>query len=444
MPRLPSLRLAAAVLLTVCVRAGPVSGQSPAPAGAPADSARVRPAATVTAWRASGPLRIDGVLDEPDWQRPSAAPLVQNAPDNGGPPRQRTDWWIVYDDEALYVAARCFDTAPDSIVARLGRRDSYPAADYVVLCLDTFNDDRNGYLFSVNAAGVLGDATLYNDGSDDPSWDPVWEAKARADDRGWTLEMRIPFAQLNFPDRSEQRWGVNFSRRILRSQERDDLYWRPRDAGGVIRRYPDLVGLAGIRPSSRRELLAYGAGRAEYLHAAPGDPFNDGSRWRGDAGADVKWGLSNQLTLNATVNPDFGQVEVDPAVVNLSDYETYFNERRPFFVEQANVFRFGREGTNNSWNFNWTDPQPFYSRRVGRAPQLGLAGHDFADAPGATTILGAGKLSGKLGGTEIGLLSESVAPASPHTGRPWNRAPAIPCCGSSTRGPTDDAASARC
>jgi hypothetical protein len=404
-----TLDLTGLLLATFLASASPAFAQLPAPRPDGADSVCVRPADSVRAFRVAGPIRIDGVLDEADWRGPAAAPLIQNDPDNGRAPRQKTDWWVVYDDEALYFGARLWDTAADSIVGRLGRRDSYPESDFLVICLDTFNDDRNGYLFSVNVAGVIGDAALFNDGADDPSWDPVWDVATRIDGRGWTMEMRLPFAQLNFPDRAEQRWGINFSRRILRSQERDDLYHRPRDASGVIRRYPDLVGIAGIAPSSRRELLAYGAGRAEYLRHDPADPFNDGSRVHGAGGADLKWGLSNQLTLNATVNPDFGQVEVDPAVVNLSDFETFFEERRPFFVEQANLFRFGREGTNSTWNFNWTDPLPFYSRRIGRAPQLGLGAHDYADAPGATTILGAAKLSGRIGRTDLGLLTAVTA-----------------------------------
>lgn len=373
------------------------------------DSARAPVAREVRAHRALGAIKIDGRLDEPDWARPSGPPLVQNEPDNGCLPSQRTDWWIVFDDEALYVGARLWDSAPESIGARLGRRDTWPASDWLVICFDTFNDDRNGYLFGINPAGVRGDAIVYNDGWDDPSWDGVWEAEARIDGEGWTAEMRVPFAQLSFPDRPEQVWGVNVSRRILRRQERQDLYHRPRNESGVVRRYPDLTGIAGIAPSDRRELLAYLAGRGEYLRAAEENPFRDGACYAGDAGADLRWGLSPQLTLNATVNPDFGQVEVDPAVVNLSDYETFFEERRPFFVEDANVLRFGREGTSNNWNFNWMDPIPFYSRRIGRAPQLPLPEHDHAEAPGATTIMGAAKLTGKVGRTHIGALTALTA-----------------------------------
>ncbi|MHB8079611.1 MAG: carbohydrate binding family 9 domain-containing protein, partial [Candidatus Krumholzibacteriia bacterium] len=407
------LRLAlAAIGLLLATGAAPADtalAQPPALRPGCADTARVRPATSVRAFRATGPIRIDGVLDEIDWQRPSGPVLVQNEPDNGCPPRQKTDWWVVYDDEALYIGTRMWDSAPDSIVSRLGRRDSWPESDWLVIVLDTFNDDRTGYLFGVNPAGAIGDATIYNDGWDDPSWDGIWQVATRVDGDGWTAEFRLPFAQLNYPDRPEQVWGINFSRRILRYQEREDLYFRPREEAGAVRRYPDLVGISGIARSSRRELLVYGAGRAEYVQAAPGDPFNDGSRLHGATGADLRWGLTNQLTLNATVNPDFGQVEVDPAVVNLSDFETFFEERRPFFVEQANLFLFGREGTSSTWNFSWTDPLPFYSRRIGRAPQLGLDAHDYADAPGATTILGAAKLSGRIGRTDIGLLTAVTA-----------------------------------
>lgn len=389
----------------ICAPAALRAQEAAAPATADCpESERPPVARVVPARRALGEIRIDGVLEEPDWLAPAGPTLVQLEPRRGCTPTQRTDWWVAYDDEALYVAARLWDDAADSIASRLGRRDTGPASDWLYLNLDTFNDDRTGYSFSVNPAGVIGDSYLYNEGASDPTWDPVWERAARTDGQGWSVEIRIPFSQINFPDREEQVWGINVSRRLLRRQGRDDLAYRERDAAGYNRHFPDLVGIAGIRPSNRGEALVYAAGRTEHLQTAADDPFNDGSRQRGQAGADLRWNLSNQLTLNGSANPDFGQVEVDPAVVNLSDYETFYEERRPFFVEKANIFRYGREGTNNNWNMNWSEPMPFYSRRIGRAPQLGLNGNDYADAPPATTILGAAKLSGMAGPTEIGFV----------------------------------------
>lgn len=363
---------------------------------------------TVIAERLSEPVVLDGKLDEAAWQRASAAPLIQFDPECGRPPRQKTDWWVAYDDEALYVASRMWDSAPDSIVGRLGRRDSWPNSDWVYLNLDTFNDDRNAYSFSVNPAGTIGDSRLYNDGWGDNTWDGVWDSATRIDEHGWTCEMRIPFSQMTFPDAKRQVWGINFSRRTLRFDGRDDIIYRPRDESGYCGRFPDLVGIENIGGGQRLEALAYGVGRAENVEVDPDNPFTDGSGFEGDAGLDLKLGLSSDLTLNATLNPDFGQVEVDPAVVNLSDMETYYQERRPFFVQDATIYNFGSEGTNSNWGFNWSEPTPFYSRRIGRGPQL-WPDADYSDRPDGTTILGAGKLSGQVGGMSVGLMNATTA-----------------------------------
>jgi hypothetical protein len=374
------------------------------------DPALVPLTRTVRAFRLSGPVNLDGVLDEGDWAQPGEDRLIQNSPDNGCRPRNRTVFWVAYDDEAFYLAARMYDSAPDSIAARLGRRDTWPASDWVFLNLDTFNDDRNAFSFSINPAGVVGDAVLYNDGWDDSSWDGVWAVATDIDDQGWTLEARIPFSQLKFPDTEEQTWGINFSRRTLRHNERSELFHNPRGGSGYGVRFPDLVGIRGIRPQNKAELRPYALGKADDREVEPDDPFRESPEFSGNLGLDLKTPLSNNLTMNATVNPDFGQVEVDPAVVNLSAYETFYQEKRPFFVEDANIFRFGNEGLNSNWSFNWMDPVIFYSRRVGRAPQLGIESeYDFADVPEVTTILGAAKVSGKIGDTSVGALTAFTA-----------------------------------
>ena len=407
-PALIRFRFLVFLLLTVTVNV-PSAGAEGAPSW-DCDPAAVPLAGAIHARRLTGPVELDGVLDEADWQRPGEDRLIQNSPDNGCRPRQRTEFWVAYDDEALYVAARMFDSAPDSIAARLGRRDTWPASDWIYLNLDTFNDDRNAFSFSINPAGVVGDAALYNDGWDDSSWDGVWDAATRIDEQGWTLEVRIPFSQLKFPATEKQVWGMNFSRRTLRHNERCELFHTPRGEGGYGSRFPDLVGIEGIEPRNKAELRPYLLGKLDARSVEEGDPFRDDPDYSGNAGIDLKAPLSSNLTMNATVNPDFGQVEVDPAVVNLSAYETFYEERRPFFVEDANVFRFGNEGTNSNWNFNWMDPLLFYSRRVGRAPQLDLEGdHDFVDRPDVTTILGAAKVSGKVGNTSVGALTAFTA-----------------------------------
>ncbi len=379
------------------------------------DPALVPLATQIRAYRLQGEVQLDGLLDEPDWQEPGEARLIQNSPENGCAPRHRTEFWISFDDEALYIAARMHDSAPDSIAARLGRRDTWPASDWIYINLDTFNDDRNAFSFSINPAGVIGDATLYNDGWDDSSWDGVWDAATTIDAEGWTMEVRIPFSQLKFPDTEEQVWGLNFSRRTLRYNERCELFHNPRGGSGYGIRFPDLVGITGIKPQNKAELRPYLLGKAESREVDPDDPFQKDPLFSGNAGLDLKMPLSNNLTMNATVNPDFGQVEVDPAVVNLSAYETFYEERRPFFVEDANIFRFGREGTNSNWGFNWMDPLVFYSRRVGRAPQLGIdSSYDYADVPQYTTILGAAKVSGKVGETSVGAFTAFTARETAH------------------------------
>ena len=253
----------------------------------------------------------------------------------------------------------------------------------------------------MNVAGVLYDGTLFNDGWDDDSWDGVWEARAqRSGDRGtgWTCEIRIPFSQLRFRRGAEQVWGVNFARRLGRRNEADYLVYPPKQASGFVSRFPELHGIRNGHHAPTLEVLPYVTGKAEYLAHPPGDPFHDGSRYTPGVGVDLRRGVGNSLTLNATVNPDFGQVEVDPAVVNLSDVETYFQEKRPFFTENARVFSFGNEGANDYWGFNWPEPTFFYTRRVGRAPQGRLpVDADFVDPSPATHILGAAKLTGKLG-----------------------------------------------
>ena len=412
--QLPSRHHPAFILLAVLILVTPgltPRGVAASPAEAPATTAvSSEKPAPLTAFRLQGPVRVDGVLDETDWQRPAQDGMIQNEPANGAAPVQATLWWIAYDDDALYAAFRLYDSAPDSIDTAIARRDVFLSTDHILLQLDTYNDDRNAYAFDVSAGGCRCDFTIYNDSWDDFSWDGVWEAATRVDEQGWTAEMRIPFSQLRFSTAEDQVWGINVSRRYKRNSGRDDLFLRPRNESGHASRFPDLVGISGVAAKQNREALLYGVVRGEFLETQAGDPFNDGSKAGENLGADLRWGLTSNLTLNLAINPDFGQVEMDPAVVNLSDFETYYGEKRPFFVAESNVFSFGREGTSNNWNFNWMDPTPFYSRRVGRTPQLGIEGdYDYAQTPSGTTILGAGKITGKMGGTTIGVLNAVTA-----------------------------------
>jgi Domain of unknown function (DUF5916) len=385
--------LPAAALLVTAAWAGPPE----TPAGAP-PRYEARPL--------TGIVHIDGVLDDAAWQGPGNEGLIQNEPTNGAPPVQRTVWWIAYDRDAIYAAFRLYDSAPDSIDTSVARRDADLNTDMVILELDPYNDDRNGYVFLVGAGGYVYDSSMYNDGWEDPSWDGIWESAARVDSLGWTAEMKIPLNQIRFPNRDDQVWGVNVSRRVKRIHGRDDLFLRPRNESGHVSRFADLGGIRGIRNRADRELVLYGLGKGEYLQHPSGDPFNDGSAYKYQAGGDVKLGLTSDLNLNATLNPDFGQVEVDPAVVNLSAYETYFDEKRPFFVEDNSIFGFANGGTSSNWGFNWGDPELFYSRRIGRNPQLYPMGSPrFTDTPDGTTILGAAKVTGKVDGAQVGALA---------------------------------------
>ncbi|MGA9121555.1 MAG: DUF5916 domain-containing protein [Bacteroidota bacterium] len=360
----------------------------------------------VQALRVAEPIVVDGKLDDAEWESvPVFTRFVQRDPIEGASPSMRTEVRIAYDDDAIYIAARMFDPAADSITVRLGRRDVQQNADLFQVYLDTYHDRRSGYYFGVDAAGTMYDGILYNDDWNDDSWDGVWEAKVRRDGSGWTAELRIPFSQLRFQDQQSYRWGINFQRDIARRSETDWITFTPKNGSGFVSRFATLTGIGEITPPRRIELLPYLTTRAEYLQHPSGDPFNNGARYTPRVGLDVKMGLGSNLTLDGTVNPDFGQVEVDPAVVNLGDVETYFNEKRPFFIEGSSTFNFGRGGAVSYWGFNWSDPQFFYSRRIGRAPEGALPQADFADVPSGTAILGAAKLTGKAGqGWNIGAI----------------------------------------
>ena len=352
---------------------------------------------TIRAVRANSAIVLDGRLDDEVWLRaPAAGTFTQKDPEEGKPSTERTDLRLAYDHAALYVGARLFDREPSRIVRQLARRDREAEADGFWVFLDPHHDHLTGASFSVSAAGVQGDSTIYNDSWQDNSWDAVWESAVNVDAEGWSVEMRIPFSQLRFSKSDQHTFGVNAMRYIQRKNERAWLVHVPKTESGLASRMAHLEGLDGISPQRTLELLPYVLSRAEYVApATAGDPFNDGTRLFAGGGLDLKYRVSSSLTLDGTVNPDFGQVEVDPAVVNLTAFETFFEEKRPFFIEGANIFsNFGRSGANNFWGFNRSEPMLFYSRRIGRSPQ-GAAHGEFVDRPSSTTILGAAKLTGK-------------------------------------------------
>ncbi|HKQ59499.1 MAG TPA: DUF5916 domain-containing protein [Candidatus Eisenbacteria bacterium] len=366
-----------------------------------ADTAATTPRAAqkpaAQAVRLEEPVNVDGTLSESVWQtaEPFTA-LVQRDPVEGSRPSQRTEVRFAYDDDAFYVGARLYDTAPDSVVGQLARRDVSIASDRFGVYLDPYRDRRTGYYFMINAAGTLYDGTLSNDVEENRSWDGVWQGRARRDSEGWTVEMRIPYSQLRFRGGSPQTWGVNVVREIPRRREKSYAVYRPRKASGFVSRFPELTGIERISPRPAIELMPYVTSRSEFLGRPVDDPFRQESRMRGNGGGDLRARLG-PLTLNATGNPDFGTVEIDPETVNLSDVEDFFEEKRPFFVEGASAFAFGREGAGDYWDSDWDDPVFFYSRRIGRAPQGRVPSSEFEEIPVATRILGAGKLIGRPG-----------------------------------------------
>jgi hypothetical protein len=349
--------------------------------------------------RTNEPVVVDGILSEPVWQNSfMVTDFIQHDPDEGKPATERTEVRIVYDDNALYIGATMYDSSPDSIIKNLARRDVSINSDLFEVFLDPFHDKITGYYFGVNAGGTLYDGTLYNDTWNDQSWDGVWEGKAHINAHGWTVEIRIPFSQLRFNLKDMATWGIDFERQIARRHENDYLIYIPKNSNGFVSRFAELTGIKNINSSSHFEFVPYVTSKAEYSNPGMGNPYNNGAAYTPNIGADLKTGIGTNLTLNATINPDFGQVEIDPAVINLSDVETYFQEKRPFFVEGSSFFNFGNGGVTNYWNFNWWNPTFFYSRRIGRAPQVSIPTSDFVDEPAGTHILGAAKIIGRLDG----------------------------------------------
>jgi hypothetical protein len=365
------------------------------------------PPKTVIAVRTEGPISVDGVLEEKVWQGDPTDRFIQNDPKDGEPSTEKTHVWVAYDDKALYVAAFCYDSEPKKIMSRLGRRDSDVDSDWFMFAVDPYYDKRTGYRFGVNPAGSISDEALSNDVNDDSSWDGVWEGKAHVNGQGWTVEMKIPFSQIRFPKKDEYVWGVNFVRIIKRKNERDSYAWVPKSETAYVSRFARLEGIQGINPGPHVEIIPYAVTQAQFRPSEPGNPFERGHKTLGNMGFDAKVGLKSNLTLDASVNPDFGQVEVDPAVVNLSAYETYYEEKRPFFIEGASIFDgFGRGGVYLNANINWPQPTFFYSRRIGRAPQGSVTeAGDFFFTPDRTTILGAAKLTGKVDGWNVGFIN---------------------------------------
>jgi hypothetical protein len=395
-PRWPQLWPSAALVawcLTGAAVAQSVPGADPSP--------------SLSASRAPTPPIIDGRLDEAPWQAAAVAgDFRQYEPAEGAPATERTEVRVLYDNTAVYVGVRLYDSEPARIVARMSRRDEDPDADRFTFYVDALHDRLTGAAFEVSAAGAQRDGALSNDTIRDNSWDAVWEAAVSIDEQGWNAELRIPLSQLRFLRAERQTWGFNVERFIYRKNERVWVALVPKAESGLASRMATLTGIDGIEPRRALELTPYTVLRSEFMESAGlGNPFNDGSRHFGATGVDLKYAVRSNVIFNATVNPDFGQVEIDPAVVNLGAFETFFPERRPFFIEGHQIFsNFGNLGATNMFGFNRSEPNVIHTRRIGRFPQGSTTG-DFVDIPSSTTILAAAKLTGKTtDGWSFGLL----------------------------------------
>ena len=354
---------------------------------------------TAVAVRTTTPPRIDGRLDDPVWQiaKPETT-FTQYDPIEGASPNERTEIRFLYDDQALYVGCRMYDAEPSKIVARLARRDDEIESDNVSLRIDSYSDNQTDFAFTVNAAGVKTDILEFDDGArQDASWDPVWDVRTSVDDQGWVAEYRIPFQALRFSPSNQYDWGLQIVRTVSRTQER--LYWVliHKSENGWASKFGHLKGISDISTSTNVELLPYVLGGVKREPASSLIPRKND--WTTNAGFDVKYRPSVALTVDATFNPDFGQVEADPAVLNLSTFQTFYPEKRPFFIEGSQIIHFSTFGDN-------AGPGLFYSRRIGRPVDITPPPGGYVEnQPNFATILGAAKISGKTqDGLSIGVL----------------------------------------
>jgi hypothetical protein len=352
---------------------------------------------------------IDGLLDDAAWLAGEwIDDFTQFEPYNGRPASQRTEFKILFDANNIYVAVKAFDTAPDSIVKRLTRRDEVDG-DMVGIGFDSYHDLRTAFIIGLSAGGVKFDQVMINNGeSEDQTWDPNWWGRTSTNDDGWIAEMKIPFSQLRFEKNSDGIWGLEVYRSLYRKNEMSFWQHIPKDAPGMIHLFGEIEGFEQIKPRKIFDLTPYGVASYDRYQAESGNPFATGRDLRFNGGLDAKIGVTNNMTLDLTVNPDFGQVEADPSEVNLTAYETFFEEKRPFFVEGNNITNFsvglGDGGIGND--------NLFYSRRLGRRPQgyPSLDSEEYADIPRATTIISAAKLTGKTkNGLSIGFIESVTA-----------------------------------
>jgi hypothetical protein len=343
------------------------------------------------------PPKIDGLINDAAWDQVewSDSSFRQVNPDKGKPASVATKFKILYDAKNIYAIFRCYDPEPDKIARRMSRRDGFDG-DWIELHLDSYYDKRTAFSFTTSASGVKSDEYVSNNGDDwDAGFDPIWWTKTSIDAEGWVAEIRIPLSQLRFADKPEHTWGLNVQRLYFKNLERSQWKYVPPDAAGYVHLMGEMDGIKGIRPQKQLEIQPYVVGKTETFEKEEGNPYATGSAQSVSVGLDAKIGITSDVTLDLTVNPDFGQVEADPSQVNLTAFELFFQERRPFFLEGANTLNFPIS--------QFTQDLLFYSRRIGRQPQGSVdtdpngddGVNEYVKPTGRTTILGAAKLSGK-------------------------------------------------
>ncbi len=399
--------VAGVILLALAATAHDADAQSRREGGARRSGGGAAATARVTtATRTTAPITVDGRFNEAAWiAAERAEEFVQSVPEPGRPATQRTDARVLFDASAIYVALRLHDTAPDSIVAPLGRRDLTGYSDWAHVILDSYHDRRTAFRFAVNPAGVKRDGYISGDQeqTEDLGWDAVWDAAVTRDSAGWSAEFRIPLSQLRFAADEAPEWGVQFARDLARRSERSTWSLSTPELAGFVSRFGTLRGLRPPSGLRRFEAMPFTAAEMTHRPAQAGNPFFRQDAVTPRVGLDFKLGVTSDLTLTGTFAPDFGQVEADPSIVNLSGVENFFAERRPFFTEGSDLFL--QSIAIQSWVSG--NDQLFYSRRIGRAPQGSLPGAvAHREAPRDARLLGALKLSGKTAtGWSIGALS---------------------------------------
>ena len=347
---------------------------------------------------------IDGNLADSIWESAEwATNFIEVNPDENTDPSEQTKFKILYDQKHLYIALKALDSEPETITNRLSRRDGF-VGDRINVLIDSYHDLRTGFLFTVTAAAVRGDEFITDNGNNiDASWNPIWSAKALIDNEGWTAEMKIPLSQLRFSNDPNQVWGLNVVRNYFKNNELSAWNRIPIGAAGWVSEAGKLKGLKNIKPQKQIEIQPFVVTKLDRYEAEAGNPYADGNDFNLNTGLDAKIGITNDLTLDVTINPDFGQVEADPAAINLDGFEIFNRDQRPFFVENKNIFDYRFADNRNNL---------FFSRRIGRSPQVNLETTDeaFVNQPQNTTILGAAKFSGKTkNGWSIGVLESMTS-----------------------------------